>query len=461
MTPELSPLRAALWAVATAALALTSRQALADPNPSLDLRGFNPPTDPASGLQLEPARCPDTLEWNAALWTSYAYRPITLRDPATGDVGFDVIEHQLSGDLVANVGIARRLALGLDLPWVLMQMGDDANAKSRETLGEFAVPRQAVGDLKLVGKLTLVPPTNDELGGFALGLHERVGIPIGDGSSFVAEGHASSETRLLVEYSVVAMSVHAATGIKFRDHEPFGCAQRTVAAAGEQAECLTTFGHEIPWSLGVAFRPRAVGIDDAGRWTWFAESYGYLPAGPEAPFTREALSQAQVALGARYAVGDVSLLGAVEAALLGGIGTAPFRATLALGWAPRKHDADDDGVHDDRDKCPDLQEDRDGHEDHDGCPDWDDDGDGVPDDEDRCQGELEDEDYFEDEDGCPDPDNDADGIRDDEDACPDQAGIPSADPIERGCPPPTADGPPSEPPPSEPPPSEPPPPPGT
>src|SRR5262249_54861858 len=51
--------------------------------PSLDLRGFHAPTDPASGLYLEPAASPDTGDYNAALWLNYVYRPIVLRDPAT------------------------------------------------------------------------------------------------------------------------------------------------------------------------------------------------------------------------------------------------------------------------------------------------------------------------------------------------------------------------------------------
>jgi hypothetical protein len=74
---------------------------------------------------------------------------------------------------------------------------------------------------------------------------------------------------------------------------------------------------------------------------------------------------------------------------------------LSVGWAPRSHDRDHDGVPDDVDQCPTIAEDRDGFEDNDGCPEMDDDEDGVPD-------------AF--------------------DACPRVKGVPNMDPRKNGCP---------------------------
>ena len=81
------------------------------------------------------------------------------------------------------------------------------------------------------------------------------------------------------------------------------------------------------------------------------------------------------------------------------------------------------------DKCADKGEDFDGFEDEDGCPDADNDGDGYCDSwvadqglsdqyasvckgKDMCDYEAEDFDNFQDDDGCADPDNDGDGICD-------------------------------------------------
>jgi len=116
------------------------------------------------------------------------------------------------------------------------------------------------------------------------------------------------------------------------------------------------------------------------------------------------------------------------------VGTPSVRPILGLGWAPRVHDQDTDGVPDEVDQCPELAEDKDGFEDSDGCPDFDNDDDGVPDDSDRCPTEKEDSDEFEDDDGCLDPDNDHDGILDAQDACPKEAGAASSDPKQNGCP---------------------------
>ena len=93
-------------------------------------------------------------------------------------------------------------------------------------------------------------------------------------------------------------------------------------------------------------------------------------------------------------------------------------------------DADEDGLKDDIDDCPDEPEDFDQFQDLDGCPELDNDSDGILDSVDQCPLEPEDMDGFEDEDGCPELDNDKDGILDLDDACPNEPGIPE----KQGCP---------------------------
>jgi hypothetical protein len=421
-------LRATFAAALT--LLLGSRAASADPVPSLDLRGFHAPNDPASGVSIQPADSPDTGEWNVGLWTQYAYRPITLRDAKTNKIGFDVIKHQVSGDLVAGVGLFHRLYLGFDLPVLLYQTGDKPTASATRALGDFALPGQAFGDLGLDLKVTLVRPTAGDLGGFALALHDRLGLPTGDPRSFLGEGVVTNESRLLAEYRLPAVGFHGALGFKLRGHfEPLAC-----GAVGED-KCPARFGHEIPFGLGVSLRPQAFGIDDKGRMTWFVEMNGHLPAEPIAPFKSTAASSLQLDVASRFALpADLSLLAGLQTALIGGVGDAPVRVLLSLSWAPRNHDMDGDGIPDDVDLCKELKEDFDGFQDHDGCPDADNDGDGIPDTLDKCPNSKEDIDGYQDADGCPDPDNDGDRIPDVEDACPLEAGTPDPDPKKNGCP---------------------------
>ncbi|HEV3030607.1 MAG TPA: OmpA family protein, partial [Polyangia bacterium] len=102
-------------------------------------------------------------------------------------------------------------------------------------------------------------------------------------------------------------------------------------------------------------------------------------------------------------------------------------------------DNDNDGVPDDKDKCPNEPETKNGYQDADGCPDKnmheiDADKDGVMDDVDKCPNEPEDKDGFEDADGCPDPDNDNDGIPDAKDKCPNEPETINGVDDEDGCP---------------------------
>jgi OmpA-OmpF porin, OOP family len=411
------------------ALSVAPRLAAADTPPSLDLRGFHAPTDPASGLYLEPADSPGSGEWNTALWLNYVYRPIVLRDAQTNQNVFDVIKNQLTGDLTGNIGFRHRVAIGFDLPVLLYQNGDAPTAASTAALGGGSPTKTSLGDLGIDAKVTIVRPTGEDLGGFALAMHERFTFPTADPGSYLGGGSVTSETRLLAEYRLVALSIHGAVGVKLQKEQPFACAD-----LGNTDLCPTRIGQEIPFGLGFALRPQAFGIDEKGHWTWYLETHGYVPLAPVNPFQNAALAEAQVDLGARYGIKDFSILAGVETALDKGIGNPLFRGVLSVGWAPREHDMDHDGIPDDVDQCPELPEDHDGFQDADGCPDGDNDDDGIPDVVDRCPNVPEDMDGFQDEDGCPDPDNDGDGILDKDDACPNEPGPRSADPKRNGCP---------------------------
>jgi len=81
---------------------------------------------------------------------------------------------------------------------------------------------------------------------------------------------------------------------------------------------------------------------------------------------------------------DVYVLAGVDVGLDDAVGVPMFEGVVTLGWAPRAHDSDGDGVPDDVDQCPELPEDHDGIQDDDGCPEDDADSDGVLDVDDAC-----------------------------------------------------------------------------
>lgn len=388
---------------------LIAPAAAADPVPSLDLRGFHPSTDPAASLYLEPTATPGHLKWNVGAWASYARRLATVSDANGNEVAVPV-ENQFSMDYGFGIGLGDRLAFGLALPTVMYQDGDG------EALTGERLPHAALGDARLNLKATLLP--GGELGGFSLAALGAVTAPTGNNRSYIAEQAATGEVRLLGELRLIAVAVRATAGVKVR--------------GAEQTYIGQTFGHELPWGFGLTLRPQVLGIDEKGRWEWTLEGRGALAVTPK--FGSQVQSPAALGLSARYTPGAVSLIAGAEVPLDSALGVPAVRAILGIGWAPRVHDVDGDGVPDELDQCTELAEDKDGFEDSDGCPDFDNDDDGVPDDSDRCPAEKEDSDEFEDDDGCLDPDNDHDGVIDPVDACPKEAGAASADPKQNGCP---------------------------
>src|SRR5205085_5254393 len=65
-------------------------------------------------------------------------------------------------------------------------------------------------------------------------------------------------------------------------------------------------------------------------------------------------------------------------------------------------DTDKDGIADEKDKCPEAAEDKDGFDDVAGCRDPDNDKDGVVDEKDKWPAEAETKNGYQDDDGCPD-----------------------------------------------------------
>lgn len=407
-----------LGAAAVVLFAKTS--SAADPVPSLDLRGFHPPTDPASSLYLEPVTTPGPGNWNIGAWASYALSPVVLEDPRTHDVLARVVHHQASMDYLASIGIGNRWAIGLSVPTLVYQTGDDVSALLP---GSTKLPSTTIGSPAASVKANIIAPS--DLGGFGLSLLGRVFVP-GDARSYASDGSVRGEARVLGEVNLLAVSVRATAGFRARARE------ETLIDDGTDRY---RFGHDIPWGLGVTLRPQVLGIDREGRFRVTAEGRGAIAATPK--FAAGPSSPALLGLSTRYTVKELSVIAGLEVPLNDAVGNPVIRPVLGIGWAPRFLDADHDGIEDEADECPELAEDKDGFEDNDGCPDSDNDNDGVDDDKDRCPRELEDADEFQDDDGCPDPDNDGDGVRDAEDACPNEPGVPQGP--KRGCPDPDPD----------------------
>jgi len=427
--PRFAASLAALGAVAAATVASA---ASAETLPSIDARTWQPSTDPRAQLALEPIATPGPWNWNAAVWLQYAHHPVTLRRAGSDDVLYRPLEHVLAADVTASLGLGARAAIGVDVPVVLFQDGSTALPPTIASTGSATTT--AVGDVRVSGKAALVP---NEQGGFGLAAVGDVWLPTGDRSSFAGDGSIRAGARLLADYSIVVASAQASLGYVLRTEH------RTWPAAAVGG---TTYGETIPWSLGVLLRPAVFrGADKGNRQTWEVAVHGWLPGGPVGPFGSGdpgSARQSPVLLAAsdRIALGhdrDAFILAGGEVGLETAVGVPVFRGVVSIGWAPRDHDLDHDGVPDDVDQCPEIAEDRDGFEDADGCPEIDNDDDGIVDAEDKCPSAPGVEQPGP-RNGCPAPDGDRDGVPDDADACPNEAGLKSDDPKANGCPLPAA-----------------------
>jgi hypothetical protein len=428
------PIRGLLGAVAAVVVTAISASAHAQALPSLDARTWRPSTDPNASLVVEPAVTPGPGVLSFGAYSHYAYRPITLRRTGTDDVALRPLEHVLGLDAVANLGIGSRFALGLALPLVLYQ---DGSSPLPPTVSQVdKVPSTTIGDLGVTMKGSLI---RNEGGGFGLAALGYVTFPTGARGGFAGEGSMTASARLLAEYTLLVAIAQASLGYKLRtDHRTWPAAE----TGGYR------FGDELPWSFGLALKPGVFGVDSGNRQRWELALHGWLPAGPVGPFgTGErgsaALSPVLLAASDRIELGhyrDTFLLVGMEIGLSSAVGVPGFRGVIGIGWAPREHDMDHDGVKDDVDGCPEIPEDRDGFEDSDGCPEIDNDDDGIIDKEDACRDVKGVPSSDPKRNGCPLDDRDGDGVGDAVDACPTEKGVPTKDPKTNGCPAGDGDG---------------------
>src|SRR5215831_9639136 len=120
------------------------RVATADDFPAVNTRRFQPSMSASGSLYMEPTPTPGPGVWNAAAWFVYSLRPDVLRD-VNGAAVADMVSHQLSADLVGSVGIGQKIAVGLDVPLVIYQTGDDNDITRSIAGGKPSA--QALGDI--------------------------------------------------------------------------------------------------------------------------------------------------------------------------------------------------------------------------------------------------------------------------------------------------------------------------
>ncbi len=352
---------------------------------SLDLRGTIRP-----GIGL-------TLDW--------AHKPLVRYDE-NGDEVAALIENQLHGHVGANLVFVDRLRLGVSLPVLLAQSGQQVVVDSVQYGAAEGV---GVGDVRGALDVRLLGEYGEAI---SLALGAQVHAPTGDRDAFAGDGEIRVVPRLMVAGDIDIFAYSARFSFLYRPSDDgFG-----AAPTGNEVSFVATAG------LRVADKKLLIG----------PELWGSTVATSDGAF-KKSTTPFELVFGGHFRNGPWRVGLGVGPGLTTGLGSPAVRVLGSLAFVMEPDlDRDGDGILDDDDACPDTPGVPNSDPKKHGCP-SDRDNDNIYDLVDACPDIPGVSNKDPKKHGCP-PDRDGDGIYDKDDACPDVPGVPSDDPDKHGCP---------------------------
>jgi OmpA-OmpF porin, OOP family len=362
---------------------------------SFDVQLWQAALGPRPYFTLDSAKVPGHMQFALTLATSYQRNPFTLetiQGTTRVEEDVEVVRDQVTTELGMAMGLIDKLQVGLAIPFVVYQKGDDFTGTGVPT-GD-ALSGASLGDIRLEAKYEVASfgPSQE----FAFAVIPALTVPTGNDDKFTGDKSVTGRFKALTEMRIDPVRAAAMLGVLFRQKS-----QNFAAEVGQQL--LYGLAGDFRVHRDVSIIAEWIGrsgLSDFGK--------GYTDANP-----MEADVGMRVGLPKMFTLTAGGGLGIIR-----GIGAPKFRGFLTIGWSPNFSDRDGDGVYDYEDKCPESPEDQDDFRDGDGCPDPDNDGDQLMDAQDKCPTVAEDLDQYQDEDGCPEADNDGDNIPDINDPCP-------------------------------------------
>src|SRR5580765_2043749 len=119
MTSKLRPLALLTFLssiVSFGLLAPGSARAQAPTDKTVDAQLFQPAIGPRNFLTVDGAEVPEHKRLSFGLWLNYQRRPYTTFTQGTTEGTSHVVDNQLSGELLAAIGLFDRFQLGVGLP---------------------------------------------------------------------------------------------------------------------------------------------------------------------------------------------------------------------------------------------------------------------------------------------------------------------------------------------------------
>ena len=355
---------------------------------------FLPAPDQLGFTSFASTRTPGHLGTDGTLWLDYALR---LQGPASGAL----VSHRFAATAVAQLGLWSRGAIALRMPVALYQRARDLQPgveAAKVAAGNPAVDAR----VRLLG--AKVRPDGSVPDGAALALRGVAHLPVGTSDAYFADDSFRMELSAIADIEMFGIGAGAAFTYRYRapSEPPTLGSGADAPAFGASVLGLAAYEHMLRLSAGLRLPLPLLSRAYPGR----VQEAGLLEIDVQTS-ARGGFEQSNTPvegrIGYRVIVGDLFSTITFGAGFTDAFGAPDFRSVLAIGWSPRQHDQDADGVPDGSDQCVHLPEDRDGFQDEDGCADDDNDGDLIVDEDDRCPMQPAEMGRDEDEDGCTDP----------------------------------------------------------
>ena len=361
------------------ALGLATTSAAAQ-DARFDVQLFRPSGAPQDLVMVGQSRPLSHLSASGGFFLNFSVDPLVLvnKEGGSSNKVLSIVGNRLQLDAIASVGLLDWAEVGVDMPLVLAQAGDNLEAIGTEG----PIQGYVLGDLRLTGKVAIPGlRRRAEDSGLGAALTLGLSLPTGEQAAFASDGAFTYTPGLVVDYRFSnGVLLSAAGGLWNRpDHIFNGVLVGDMAPFGLATEIPILRGRGI---TAVGMVNGAVGLDK-------------LPTQPrDVP--------AELLFGLRW-YSSTGLTFTVGGG--GGCGCSLQAPTLrffsSIVWVPAKTsewealekfkkppepppppppDTDGDGVSDDKDVCPKEP----GLLDRGGCPIRDADGDGVEDSIDRC-----------------------------------------------------------------------------
>ena len=163
-----------------------------------DVQLFNPsPSQSTNNFGTSQARILNAGQWEVGLLLNYASNPLVVLN-SEDDRLESIVSGQFVGNILGAVGIADRLELGLDVPLVFLQTGDELDFQPGAEASDASF---GIGDVRIVPQLLILDRSDRPgQGGPALALAINTHLPTGDSSTYQG-GDFRIEPRLIFDHA--------------------------------------------------------------------------------------------------------------------------------------------------------------------------------------------------------------------------------------------------------------------